>query len=268
MQYTDYFSTLFIDWCGGAIDICWQYRLSLCFRAVLEALPMLVSRHALLHPASAREETTRCPALLCVQVSCQRNSWKISQYCNTPVSPSVCSMGRFRASGFSILLLRCHQDMRLGARAAELAAEHPHPAKLVHTQRSGRTTQGTPHSPPSITKWRIMNYRNKNKAAENVFSAFLCDHISQLICVISLSFNKTKLKLLLYLCPALQFCCILTILLSHLSASAMVTLAFLMLSSFINEILLNCLFLTEKMPYKDPLPLIVYNKLKPTSEML
>lgn len=41
-----------------------------------------------------------------------------------------------------------------------------------------------------------------------------------------------------------------------------------MLSSFMNEIPLNCFFLTEETLYKDPRPEFVYNELKPTSEML
>lgn len=201
-------------------DTCWQNRLSPCFRAALEALPMLLSRHALLHPASTWEETTRCSALLCTQVSFQRNSWKISQYYNTPVSPPVCAMGPFRTAGLSVLGLRCCQDVRRGARAAELTAEHPRPAESVRTQRSCHTTRGTPHGPPSIAKWSITNYRNKNKATGNIFNAFWCDHISQLICVISLSFSlSTK--------PSLNCFCSCALLLNSVAFSLFYCLIYL-----------------------------------------
>lgn len=85
------------------------------------------------------------------------------------------------------------------------------------------------------------------RISDNIFNAFWCDHISWLICVISLSFSsQSKLKFLLHLCPAPQFCCILTILLSNSSASATAILSFLLLSNFMNEIPLTCFFLTKE----------------------
>lgn len=119
-------------------------------------------------------------------------------------------------------------------------AEHPCPAESGQTQRVDRATQGTPHS---IAKGSMMNYRNKNKATESIFHVCWCNHISQLICLICLSpFDKIMLKLLLSLCPTLWFCYIPLFLPSNLSASTTVILAFLRLSTFMNENTLNCFF--------------------------
>lgn len=124
-------------------DIRWQYRISLCFRAVLEALLMLPSGHALLHPASAWEENMRCPALLCSPVSFQRNSWKISQYYNTPASLPVRTMGRFRAASLSVLLLRRFQDVHFGAPAACRTGTYPgiQPYNLENPSQSSQCCQ-------------------------------------------------------------------------------------------------------------------------------
>lgn len=178
----------------------------------------------------------------------------------------MCATGRFRAAGPSVLLLRGH-------RLCVLEPGLPHSLQGICTLQD-RCVPKDPAIqlrkllrvlPVLQSEFAVMNSRNKS-----IFSAFGYDCISQVICVIFVifSFNKAKLKSLLCSCPALQSFCGLTILLSRLSASAMVTIAFLMLSSFTNEIPLNCYFLTEKTLYKDPLPVFVYNKLKPTSEML
>lgn len=115
-------------------------------------------------------------------------------------------------------------------------AEHPCPAESGQTM----ATQETPHS---IAKGSMMNYRNKNKATESIFHVCWCNHIFQLICLICLfPFDKIMLKLLLSLCPSLWFCYIPLFLPSNLSASTTVILAFLKLSSFMNENTLNCFF--------------------------
>lgn len=91
------------------------------------------------------------------------------------------------------------QDVCPGARSAQPSTEHLLLAGSLRAQSSSHTT-GTPPSPPSVPKGSTMNCRNKNKAknisiwdilriSENTFNAFWCDHISQLMCVISLFFS-------------------------------------------------------------------------------
>lgn len=185
------------------------------------------------------------PALLGSQLSFPRKrSWKSNQGI-----PSVCSV----CLGFPALLLSClrlcsqsQEHLLLAGSLRALSSSHTLlellPALPVW-QREAQSITGIKTKPRMSLLLRI---------SENVFGAFWCDGTSQLIYVISLSFfGQSKLKFLLHLCPTLQFCCILIILLSNFSASATVILSFLLLSSFMNEIPLTCFFLTEEMLCKN-----------------
>lgn len=177
----------------------WHHWLDLSFREALEA----VSPHAALQPC------------VCIPLPPGRGLWGALLHCALSF-PSKgkeagkaasavlwaapgCAVGRVRAGGSQLC---SWAPSGCVSRSQECPAQRgaSAPGRISACPELQAHATGTPPSPPSVPKGSTMNYRNKNKAknisiwdilriSENTFNAFWCDHISQLMCVISLFFS-------------------------------------------------------------------------------